>query len=417
MKNIISSLVLYFFIISSYTLAQFEFEDDFEEYIINQPLACQNPVDWTTWSSSPCSNEDPYISSNYSWSGTKSAKISFTNDLIKLLGNYSTGRNHIFFLAYLPNGKSGEFSLLSKFNPDPNELAFECYFDVGGTGRLTSIPGEPVLFNYTYNQWHLVWVVVDFYWDEAQFYFDNNLIHIWNWTQNGTITNQLAAQNFYGRTASNELYIDDYYLMDNNCLNCFPPTEPTNLTAQQTFITESKIQLDWQPSIYWGPRAYKIIRKIGYPSTPTDFETLAYVPFSELQYIDSNVVIDSTYTYGVIAMNIYGYSDTSNFATITVDPVTTLNEESRFTSYSLDQNYPNPFNPSTSIQYAVSSRQFVTLKVYDVLGNEVETLVNEEKSAGEYEIEFDAEGLTSGVYFYQLKAGSFVQTKKMVLSK
>jgi len=88
-----------------------------------------------------------------------------------------------------------------------------------------------------------------------------------------------------------------------------------------------------------------------------------------------------------------------------------------YSRFYLVQNYPNPFNPSTSIQYEVSSRQFVSLKVYDVLGNEVATLVDEEKSAGSYKVEFDGTDLSSGIYFYQLKAGSFVETKKMVLLK
>ncbi|MGB5531376.1 MAG: T9SS type A sorting domain-containing protein, partial [Ignavibacteriaceae bacterium] len=86
-------------------------------------------------------------------------------------------------------------------------------------------------------------------------------------------------------------------------------------------------------------------------------------------------------------------------------------------NFKLEQNYPNPFNPKTNIQYAISNRQFVTLKVYDVLGNEIASLVNEEKPAGEYEVEFDATGLPSGIYFYQLKAGNFVETKKMLLIK
>ncbi len=95
------------------------------------------------------------------------------------------------------------------------------------------------------------------------------------------------------------------------------------------------------------------------------------------------------------------------------------------TVYALEQNYPNPFNPTTKIRYSLSSKQFVTLKVYDVLGNEIATLVNEEKSAGMYEVEFrsgsasggDAYSLPSGIYFYNLKAGNFVETKKMVLLK
>jgi hypothetical protein len=85
--------------------------------------------------------------------------------------------------------------------------------------------------------------------------------------------------------------------------------------------------------------------------------------------------------------------------------------------FSLSQNYPNPFNPVTSIQYAVSSTKFVILKVYDVLGNEIVTLINEEKQPGTYKVEFDGTELPSGIYFYKFSAGNVVQTRKMVLLK
>ena len=92
------------------------------------------------------------------------------------------------------------------------------------------------------------------------------------------------------------------------------------------------------------------------------------------------------------------------------------------TEYALYQNYPNPFNPTTTIKYSIPSvistegrNLKVTLKVFDVLGNEISTLVETEKPIGSYEVEFDAINLSSGVYFYQLNAGSFVETKKMVL--
>ena len=86
----------------------------------------------------------------------------------------------------------------------------------------------------------------------------------------------------------------------------------------------------------------------------------------------------------------------------------------------LSQNYPNPFNPSTKLRYSISSNvkgetENVVLKVYDVLGNEIETLVNEAKSPGTYEVTWNAESLPSGVYFYQLRSGEFVETKKMLL--
>ena len=86
--------------------------------------------------------------------------------------------------------------------------------------------------------------------------------------------------------------------------------------------------------------------------------------------------------------------------------------------FSLSQNYPNPFNPSTTVRYSIPILSFVTLKVYDVLGNELATLVKEEKHVGVYEVEFSTRsGLASGIYFYQLKAGSYVETKKMILLK
>jgi hypothetical protein len=87
------------------------------------------------------------------------------------------------------------------------------------------------------------------------------------------------------------------------------------------------------------------------------------------------------------------------------------------TAYDLEQNYPNPFNPSTTFRYSIPTQSKVVIKVYDILGNEVATLVNEEKSVGTYELTWDASSLSSGVYFYQLKAGAFVETKKMLLLK
>jgi len=100
--------------------------------------------------------------------------------------------------------------------------------------------------------------------------------------------------------------------------------------------------------------------------------------------------------------------------------VTFIEDENNFTQpkdFLLQQNSPNPFNPSTSIQYAINSTQFVTLKVYDLLGREVATLVNEEKIAGKYEVDFNASSLASGIYFYKLQSGNFVQTRKMILLK
>jgi hypothetical protein len=86
-------------------------------------------------------------------------------------------------------------------------------------------------------------------------------------------------------------------------------------------------------------------------------------------------------------------------------------------NYSLEQNYPNPFNPSTHIAYSVPKSQKVRLAVYDLLGNEVAMLVNETKGAGSYTVNFNAQNLSSGVYFYKLETGNTLLVKKMMLLK
>ena len=106
-------------------------------------------------------------------------------------------------------------------------------------------------------------------------------------------------------------------------------------------------------------------------------------------------------------------------------PTNVESSEPVVSRFYLEQNYPNPFNPSTKIKFTIPNviasetkqSQLVTLKVYDLFGKEVTTLINEEKPAGNYEIIFNAARLTSGVYFYKLQAGDLIQTKKMVLMK
>jgi hypothetical protein len=99
--------------------------------------------------------------------------------------------------------------------------------------------------------------------------------------------------------------------------------------------------------------------------------------------------------------------------------VTSVEEISSLTpkTYNLSQNYPNPFNPSTTINFSLPNNEFVTLKVYNILGGEVATLVNRELTAGSYEFDFNASNLASGIYFYELKAGNFAEIRKMNLLK
>jgi hypothetical protein len=139
---------------------------------------------------------------------------------------------------------------------------------------------------------------------------------------------------------------------------------------------------------------------------------------------ESNIAIGplSFYSDGIISYTVWEDSSNSHinlFGLKRFDILSDVQSENTLfvNKFMLEQNYPNPFNPSTVISYQLPVTNNVTLKVFDVLGNEIATLVNEEKTAGEYEVEFNAMGLPSGIYFYQLKAGDFIQTKKMILLK
>lgn len=104
---------------------------------------------------------------------------------------------------------------------------------------------------------------------------------------------------------------------------------------------------------------------------------------------------------------------------IVVAPLTGIevNVRSVPTSFTLIQNYPNPFNPSTIISYDIPKLSHVTLAIYDILGRQVENLVNGETTPGRYQVTFDASGLPSGIYFYRLQAGTFTETKKLTVLK
>ncbi len=144
------------------------------------------------------------------------------------------------------------------------------------------------------------------------------------------------------------------------------------------------------------------------------YDTLPVVVFEpEIEmFPDGRIISMGGYTFdGMLVEN-------SNLCLMYTPNVTDVTEESLFvSSYSLSQNYPNPFNPATNINYSIKESGFVTLKVYDILGKQVAVLVNENKPAGNYTVEFNAANLPSGVYIYKLTAGKFTAVKKLVLIK
>jgi photosystem II stability/assembly factor-like uncharacterized protein len=185
------------------------------------------------------------------------------------------------------------------------------------------------------------------------------------------------------------------------------PVELISFTAD---ALERKVELTWSTATETNNSGFEILRS----TKENDWNKIGFVPghgtTTETQHYSftDNDVKSGKYRYKLKQID---YSGEFEYSQIVEVEIPFVNE------FSLSQNYPNPFNPSTTLQYAIGSRQFVTLKVYDLLGREVATLVNEEKPDGEYEVEFNAANLPSGIYFYQLKAGSFVEVRKMILLK
>ncbi|MBT8387259.1 MAG: T9SS type A sorting domain-containing protein, partial [Ignavibacteria bacterium] len=181
------------------------------------------------------------------------------------------------------------------------------------------------------------------------------------------------------------------------------PTDSVNVTEAEFIWTSSFPEIDR----YW------------FEIDTTDQFTTSFIDsmITDTTYLYSNLLNGKHYWWRVKAYNSLGWGEFSEVATFSVKIVSVEDRNQLPVVFSMEQNYPNPFNPSTKIKYSIPDLSFVIIKVFDVLGNEITTLVNEEKPLGNYEVEFDATRLTSGVYFYQLKAGSFVETKKMILMK
>ena len=217
-----------------------------------------------------------------------------------------------------------------------------------------------------------------------------------------TLTDQRgAARNGITDIGSYEWWSDDGEL-------------PVELTTFSASITNNKVTLNWHTAIEVNNHGFDIERspvndqssvwnKIGFVAgSGNSNSTKSY------SYKDTNVSIGK-YSYRLKQIDNDGQFEYSK--TIEVD----LN--SIPTEFLLEQNYPNPFNPTTNISYALPCSGLVQIKVFNLLGKEIATLINEEKKAGTYKINWNAANLPSGVYLYRIQAGSFIQTKKMILLK
>jgi hypothetical protein len=189
---------------------------------------------------------------------------------------------------------------------------------------------------------------------------------------------------------------------------------PVELIAFNANVNDKKVNISWQTATEVNNRGFEVQRRTG----NNNWQTIGFVngkgTTTQTQAYTFSDNLDGLISSGKVfyRLKIIGYDGSFEYST---DVFVNLAPD----KFELAQNYPNPFNPSTSIHYGLSSKQFVSLKIFNVLGKEIVTLVNEEKEPGRYEVVFDTNDcqLSSGVYFYQIEMGDFVQMKKMILMK
>lgn len=195
------------------------------------------------------------------------------------------------------------------------------------------------------------------------------------------------------------------------------PVEMLSFTSE---VTGNDVKLFWSTATETNNSGFEIQKQVANrQSAVSKWESIGFVPgFGTTTEVHHYSFVDESLQSGNYQYRLKQVDFDGSFTYSDIIEVEVLSPN----VFSLEQNYPNPYNPSTTIRYEIPEQSFVTIKVYDVLGNEIATLVNEEKPAGSYEVEFniysdEGQNLVSGVYFYKLQVGNFIQTKKMVLTK
>ena len=211
-----------------------------------------------------------------------------------------------------------------------------------------------------------------------------------------------------------------------NLINAPVTIELLSFTA--VLLDNSNIQLDWSTITYADNAGYDVERKSTFSSSDTS-ASLSMTGWEKVGFVPSNKVLNTPVSYSFTDNTVNSTKNIKyRLKSVNIDATYTILKEIDVLmspqSFELSQNYPNPFNPSTKIRYTIpsvalsgveGSQTQVTMKIYDILGNEVATLVNEQQSPGSHEVIFDANGLSSGVYIYRLETSGFVDTKKMIL--
>jgi len=207
----------------------------------------------------------------------------------------------------------------------------------------------------------------------------------------------------------------DYFMSDpasGYSIDNLAPAVPAGIIA---IGHEDRVEIAWDDNEDKDFQFYAIYRSTDSEFNPDTMNTATYTTI-ESSFDDASVELGKTYYYSIVAVDFSG--NKSEYSENIFALVTDIASDMEIpTVYELGQNYPNPFNPSTVIKFSLPESGLVTLKVFNILGQEIMTLVNEVRAVGNYEVSFDASNLTTGMYVYRIESGEFTATKKMMLVK
>jgi len=227
---------------------------DFESFVAGQKVACQDPVNWTTWSNAPCGPEDAYISETVAHSPVKSVVVENANDLVLLMGNKTTGKYELNFNMYMPTGFCGYYNVLQNFAGGTSTWGLEVYFHTDGSAIINAGGNGAASFNYAHDVWIPIKNVVDLDSDLAELIVDGVSIYSWQWSLGATGTTgilQLGAADFFvGADANYPSDIPLYYFDDVEYKDITEPpvvlNPPRNLAA---LVSGQNVHLTWDPPL------------------------------------------------------------------------------------------------------------------------------------------------------------------------
>ncbi|AFH48768.1 Hypothetical protein IALB_1057 [Ignavibacterium album JCM 16511] len=290
-----------------------------------------------------------------------------------------------------------------------NKRSFLNYIEhifYGINGIVTDTVGNPVRAKIT---------IISHDYDSSEVYSDIVTGFYNRMIQPGTYTLKFQSPGYFD-LITDQVQITSYTSSVTINVQMIPVVPiPVELSSFTATVTGNEVQLNWTTVTETNNKGFEVQRSVILSEERNLYwESIGFVDgkgtsteVNHYSYNDKSLM-SGKYSYRLKQIDYDGSFKYSNEIDVNIENLKT---------FSLEQNYPNPFNPSTKIRWQSPVSSWQTLKVYDILGNEVATLVDEYREAGIYEVEFNAENLSSGIYLYKLQEGSLIDTKKMILMR